>query len=306
MDTPVGVPYGGELPQQPLAVLDLVPQAPIDASWDGATGGGASYVTETARTLNAGPVDPHTAKPETALTFARGRAPVITIAHVVSNIDRWLLSDYAGLVTILNSELTYGLNLAASSQIVNGTGVAGPPQQMTGFMHTPGVLSIAFAVNALDTVASAISQLQASGVVPNAVVMSPADALAIQTAKDAQQRYYGNGPFQSGPTTLWSVPLLVDPTIPAGIALIGDFKASMCWVRSTAILEIAYVNDDFTKNQVTVRSECRLAFGVVLPSRFAKVALNNTVVIPTVEDAPADEPDEAVAVSAGDGGGRKK
>jgi hypothetical protein len=285
-DTPVPATLGGQLPQQPLPLLALIPQEPIDASWEGATGGGAGFVTETARNPNAAPVDPHTTKPESAFTFARGRAPIVTVATVVSDIDKTLLDDYQGLQTILNSEFQYALQLSCDQQIVNGTGVVGPPQQMTGILHTPGVVSVAFAANALDTVASAISQLQASGVVPNAVAMSSGDALAIQTTKDLQNRYLGNGPFQAGPLTLWSLPLVVDPTIPAGLAIVAQWNASTVWVRQTALLEFGYDQGTFKKNEIILRGETRLGFAVVLPAFFAKVALNNTVVIPTVaEDA---------------------
>jgi HK97 family phage major capsid protein len=53
----------------------------------------------------------------------------------------------------------------------------------------------------------------------------------------------------------------------AGSFLVGALDmAAVLYSRSGAVIEMGYVNDDFTKNLVTIRAEERLGLGVERPS----------------------------------------
>jgi hypothetical protein len=43
-------------------------------------------------------------------------------------------------------------------------------------------------------------------------------------------------------------------------------RAAVIYARSGAVVEMGYVNDDFTKNLVTIRAEERLGLGIEVPS----------------------------------------
>ena len=53
---------------------------------------------------------------------------------------------------------------------------------------------------------------------------------------------------------------------PALGALGNINRVAMLYARSGSIIEMGYVNDDFTKNLVTIRAEERLGLGVDVPS----------------------------------------
>ena len=59
----------------------------------------------------------------------------------------------------------------------------------------------------------------------------------------------------------------MSPFMPAGQFLIGALRTSaIIYNRQGAVVEMGFVNDDFTKNLVTIRAEERLGLGVDRPA----------------------------------------
>ena len=53
----------------------------------------------------------------------------------------------------------------------------------------------------------------------------------------------------------------------AGQFAIGNFSvSSMLWIRQGTTIEMGYVNDDFTKNLVTIRAEARMGLETRIPA----------------------------------------
>lgn len=64
----------------------------------------------------------------------------------------------------------------------------------------------------------------------------------------------------------FGVNVVMSPFMPAGQFLIGSLRGSaIIYQRQGAVVEMGYVNDDFTKNLVTIRAEERLGLGVDRP-----------------------------------------
>jgi HK97 family phage major capsid protein len=205
------------------------------------------------------------AKPESAVKWVRVATPVRTIATWIP-ITTKALSDVPQIQTLIDTYLQRYLSEAVANQIVNGDG--------TG-ENLLGILPQAVAGAATTDFASlrgVQAQAELNGV-PNAWIMNPTDVAKIDTAKDGQQRFYGNGPFSTGPRTLWGLPVVTSRNVPAGTVLVGDFNQCIVYDREQANVQTGTINDQFTHNMRTILAEERLAFGIMRPQAIYKTAL---------------------------------
>lgn len=252
------------------------------------------YVTQTSHTNNAAPVaeatssasptapgtagalvlDPNGGyKPEGAWAFAEATATVKTIAEWVPATKR-ALADVAQLEGLINDELAADLAETEETQILSGSGTG---QNLPGILNTSGIQTTA-AVTTNDAtwfasfrtakrLAKNVGRVNATGVVVN-----PVQAEKIDTAKDAQNRFYGNGPFGTGPSSLWGLPVVESEAIPAGTALLGDFRKAVLWDREQASVTMTDSHADFfIRNLVAILAEERVAFAVTRPSAFVTI-----------------------------------
>jgi HK97 family phage major capsid protein len=128
----------------------------------------------------------------------------------------------------------------------------------------------------LDLVASAIGQLQSGGYTPDGVVLSGVDANAARLLKTTYGEYVWADPGGDiGTPSIWSVPLVISPSMPVGTFLVGAFNQStILFERQLLTVEISYENeDDFIRNLCTLRGEERVALAVPVPSGLVKGTL---------------------------------
>jgi HK97 family phage major capsid protein len=65
----------------------------------------------------------------------------------------------------------------------------------------------------------------------------------------------------------FGVQVVMSNNMAVGKFLIGSLRTSaVLYNRSGAVVDMGYVNDDFTKNLVTIRAEERLGLGVERPT----------------------------------------
>ena len=106
-----------------------------------------------------------------------------------------------------------------------------------------------------------------------AIVMSPEDDEAIDLLMDQNDRFYGQGPFGSGPATLWGRPRVVCERIPVGTAILGDWKQIALLDREgLSVLAFNQHKDFAQRNMVYVRAELRAAQVIWRPNRFVVVS----------------------------------
>jgi HK97 family phage major capsid protein len=213
-------------------------------------------------------------KPEGAWTFQKATAVVKTIAEWVPATKR-ALADVAALEGLINDELVADLQETEETQILTGNGTG---ENLQGILTTSGIQTTA-AVTTNDATwfgsfRTAKRLARTVGRVnPTAVVVNPVQGEKIDTAKDAQNRFYGPGPFfAEDQRRLWGMPVIESEAVTAGTALVGDFSKAVLWDREQSTVSVSDSHADFfIRNLVAILAEERVAFAVTRPTAFVTV-----------------------------------
>lgn len=225
------------------------------------------------------------AKPESAITFAEATYPIRTIAHWVP-VTRNALDDLPFLRTYIEARLFVGLQRRENAQFLVGDGVA---PNLTGLLNTSGVQLLNAAYWTANPVQNVGTDLENFDRILRAktrvalvgeaeatfIVLNPADYETFMTLADANDRYYGAGPFAAGAIpTLWGLPVVQEANQPAGRALVGDGLMAAVVDRMDAQLFVADQHADFfTHNMFVFLAEERVGLPVFRPSAFTDVTL---------------------------------
>lgn len=249
-----------DLGKPATGLLDIIPVRTV-------AGGQYSYLRQTVRTNNAAPVAVGAVKPTSVMTLTRINGTLETVAHLSEPIPEKWLEDARELDTFVEEEMAAGLNSALEGQLLNGTGIS---PSLDGIVAT-ATGTQAYTTSPLVTIRTALSQLEAAGLTPSAVVLAASDWLAIETATLTAGGYVlGQGtngaPLDAIRRTVWGVPVVVSVAHTAGTAvvlsedsvgLVTDGGIEFVWGR---------INDDFQRNQVRGRAEIRAAVEVTRPA----------------------------------------
>lgn len=255
-------------PEQPNFAQDLIPSESLSTAK-------YSYLRQTARTNEAAPVAAGATKPESAYTLERVEDEVATIAHIVDDVNRADLADASFLKDFIRAEMFLGLREAVDDQVINGDGTGA---NLTGILETSGIQSQEFTLDILTTLRKAVTKLQMVFIQPTGLLLHPTNAEEIDLTVDLDGRYYFSGPQASGASPVWSVPVVVTPTIEVGTALMGDFKGSArIFSREEAALDFTEALG-FKENTVTFRAELRMGLAVLRPLGFVTVELEPAAV----------------------------
>lgn len=207
-------------------------------------------------------------KPEGSWAFERDVATVKTIAEWVP-VTKRALADVAALEGLINDELRADLAEEEEDQIVSGDGTG---ENLEGILNVSGTQTQAFSTDIFATVRKALTKVRTVGrAVPNGVGLNPADVETVDLMREdgATGAYFGNGPFAMGPRTLWGVPIVESEAIPAGTAVVADWRKAVLWDREQASITMTDSHADFfIRNLVAILGEQREAFAVTRPSAF--------------------------------------
>ena len=177
-------------------------------------------------------------------------------------VSKEMIADLPFMQGEINGELMEIVELKLDDQILSGDGTGdnleGILANATAF--TPGA-TFALLVpqaNAADVLRIAIAQIANANFDANYILLNPIDAAAIDLTKDSTGNYtYGMTVTIDGITRVKAVPVVVNPGVTVGTYLVGDFTKSNLRIREDMNIQIGYVNDDFTKNLITVLAEMR-------------------------------------------------
>jgi HK97 family phage major capsid protein len=163
-------------------------------------------------------------------------------------------------------------------QIINGDGVVDATHDnFLGILNTSGTKVQPWNTSITTTTRKAITALQEAGYTPTAWVLSPSDAEAVDLLADTTQRPLGDGPFASGPNTLWSLPRVTSTAVPAGTAIVGDWGQAVLAVREQATISVSDQHQDyFVRNLVAFLGEQRTGFALARPDAFVEVDMTVT------------------------------
>lgn len=218
-------------------------------------------------------------KPQSALTFSVGQAPVRTIAHY-EVAHRNVLADEPQLQATIDNELMYGLRLVEDAQILSGTGTG---EDLLGILNTPGIQLYSQTTDGAtpavptETKADAVRRAATRSILayyePSGLVMHPYDWEDIELTKDSQGAYIIAGNVAVGAQKqMWRMPVVDTPAISEGTFLVGSFGlGAQLYDREQANIRIAEQHADFfIRNAVAILAEERLALAVKRPESFVK------------------------------------
>ena len=191
--------------------------------------------------------------------------PITTVAHWLK-VSNQLLADAPAIVAYIETRLRDGLAQRIDLQLLNGDGNA---PNISGLTDAGNFT--AYTATAADLLTDAINRakyaLWALGHVPDAVIVNPADWGAMERKKETTGDYLYGMPGMAAGVNPFGVRVVLSSNMAAGSFWIGATNtAAVLYARSGAIIEMGYVNADFTNNLVTIRAEERLGLGVEKPT----------------------------------------
>ena len=212
-------------------------------------------------------------KPEGASAWEKVTASVKTIAVWIPATKR-ALSDASQLRGLIDAELRADLEEDLEDELIGGDGTG---EHFTGLENTAGVLVQAWDTDLLTTARKAITYVRVTGRArPTAWLVHPNDAETIELLKDGDNRYYYGGPYATGISRLWNLPVVECEAVTEGTGLLGDWRKAVLWDRERASIQVSDSHSDFfIRNMVAILAEMRAAFGVIRPTAFCKVALTS-------------------------------
>lgn len=249
------------VPQRRMTVRDLLSQGRMD-------GNSLEYVREVGFVNNAAPVAEGALKPQSDMQLELISTSAKVIAHHMK-ASRQILSDFAQLQSVIDQRLMYGLQFVEEAQILNGDGTG---QNLNGILpqatEYAAPITIAGAT-AIDTLRLAALQAELAEFPTTGYVLHPSDWTGIELLKDDMGRYIIGNPQGTLNPTLWGKPVVATQAMAEGTFLTGAFQlGAQIFDRWDARVELGYVNDDFTRNMVTILAEERLALAVYRPEAF--------------------------------------
>jgi HK97 family phage major capsid protein len=250
-----------ELPRRQMTIRALLAQGNMDSQ-------GIEYLREHSATNSAAPVAEGDSKPQSDFRLELVTTSAKVIAHTMK-VSRQALSDISMLRSMIDSRLTYNLDLVEENQILNGDGTG---QNLLGII--PQATAYVSPLSGADTLSSdkvRLMVLQASlALLPaDGIVLNPADWAWIELLKDSQGRYIIGNPQGTLGATLWGLPVVPSMAMQIDKVLVGAFRTgAQIFDRWNTTIEAGYENDDFTKNLVTILGEKRLALATYRPGAF--------------------------------------
>jgi len=177
------------------------------------------------------------------------------------------MDDAPAVASYIDTRLRDGLAQRVERQLILGNGTT--PQisgltdagNFTAFTPTSGA-------NLVESINKAKYNRWAVGEVVDTVIVNPADWAAIEVLREGagSGMYLYGAPGRVAGTSPFGVDVVMSQYMTAGSFVIGSLRSSaVIYQRQGAVVEMGYVDDDFTKNLVTIRAEERLGLGVERP-----------------------------------------
>jgi HK97 family phage major capsid protein len=245
------------MPQRRLTVRNLL--TPVNTYSNA-----VEYPKQTGRNNNADVVAETAAKPESDMKFTLETVPMRVIAHWTKG-SRQILEDVPQLRSMIDGELIYGLAIKEETELLSGDGTGQHLEGMIPQAAAYAPVDTPADINIIDVIGLAILQASLTDIPPDGIVIHPVDWWKMRLLKDSEGRYILGDPMTVLQPVLFGLPVVPTPAMTTGKFLVGAFKAQTLYDRWDARVETGYVNDDFTKNLVTVLAEERIGFAAKQP-----------------------------------------
>jgi HK97 family phage major capsid protein len=231
------------------------------------TGNAVPSLRELAWTNNAAETAEGAVKPESILTFEPYDVVIQTVAHFIK-VSNQLLADAPAVVSYIDTRLRDGLAQRIERQIVIGNGTS---PNLSGLNDAGNFVAFTplSGANLIESINRGKWALWTSGYVPDTVIVNPADWAVMEVLREGvgTGAYLYGAPGMVGSMSPFGLNLVISNWMPAGQFWIGSLATAVTlFQRSGAVVEMGFVNDDFTRNLVTIRAEERLGLGVDIPA----------------------------------------
>ena len=245
------------------------------------------FLQEVERQHNAAPVATGAKKPTSTYEIVEVVAPLETVAHLSTPINRAHLADAPNLERYLDTVLRQGLILALENQLVNGSGET---PELYGLLTangrvvlppTPGDDLLAIARRAIT-----VLELQSLSTDDMVFLIHPTVWEAFELTESTPSGEYkldpGRQPINRARRTLWSVPVALSVAVPTDVIILFHKQAVNVYERETVRIDwsegLATVDEQphnlFEHNQVVFRAEGRWAQCIYKPDAIVEVQLD--------------------------------
>lgn len=246
----------------PVTLRQVIPSVKVSTN-------AVNSLREASWTNSAREVTQGAAKPESDLTFEAYNVTIETVAHWIK-VTKQLMADAPAVMSYINVRLRDGLAQRIDRQLFLGNGTT---PNLSGLIDSGNYTAYSLAASG-DTVTDAINKAKyalwaATGEAPDVAIVNPADWGAMERTRESSGSgmYLYGAPGQMAGSNPFGVQIVLSNNITAGNILVGNVgKAAVLYEREGAVIEMGYVNTDFTANLVTIRAEERLGLGVERPS----------------------------------------
>lgn len=249
--------------EAPMNLRSLLAVAPT-------TNNAVEYIREVGFT-NASAIAPEgTLKPESSITFESETALVRTIAHWLP-VTRQVVADIPQMQQHIDLRLMYGLSTTEESQVLYGSGVG---ENLEGLMVVPNTQTYTATAGEYktDSIRRALTMTYISGFPPTGVVLNPLDWEDIELMRGTDGHYIFLNVSMGNETRLFRVPVVLSTSMAEGSFLAGAFGlGAQIFDRERVNVRISEHHADyFTRNQLAVLCEERIALTIYRPEAFVK------------------------------------
>lgn len=254
--------------QQRLRVLDTLPQRDTTSNKVGfplldfsETSGGADYQNGEG-----------TQKAEADFMSDWAEASIATIA-VHTEASKQVLDDVEGLVEAVQLLLRYKLANKTDIELMSGDGakfhIEGLRTQATAFTGT--------AATGVDRIGKAGAVLASQGYQPNIVYVNPLDYFDFSSERsEGDGQYVAGGWSRPANSPIYNLTPIQTMAVPVGEALVLDTAVTKVLMRELPSITFGWVNDQMTRNMITILAELRLGLLVQDRKGLLKVDLTSS------------------------------
>jgi HK97 family phage major capsid protein len=216
---------------------------------------------------DAGMVAEGVAKAQSDFDLVEASSQVKKVATWIK-VSKEMVDDIPFMRGEINNELLELVQLKLDEQILLGDGtgdnLTGLDTFTTAFTPAAQFVNTIPQANNSDVLRVAMAQIENANFTPNYILLNPDDAAAMELTKTTvgEYTYPMFVPQADGITRVKGVPVIVNPGVPTGDYYIGDFTKANLRMREDLNIQVGYINDDFTRNMMTVLCEARACFFV--------------------------------------------
>lgn len=252
----------------PSNIIDM-PMGVIDVISKGTTDSNMEYMIPGKFTNNAAEWTPGTVKAQSDDAWGKDEASMFWLAHHMP-ISHDTATNYGQLQSIIGNDLMTGLRLKEANALLN----LDSSDTKKGILKKAGIQK--YTAKQGDTLYDSVRRMKTlswmeTGIFPNYVAMHPMVTEHLDLMKDKNERYMMltiNG-------RMWGVPIVEDVNLVSGDkgsekygVLLFNSNAATWYTAETDALAIGLVNDQFIRNEYTLRAEGKHLITVQRPKSF--------------------------------------